>query len=104
MGIESGGPIKKLARGFFDMDEKFTKKDKFIIYCMTRLKADATREERIQKIRAENCARARQAKAGYDSGARIATTSKTGERIILDDEARAAEVKRLQSVIQSECN
>ena len=61
-------------------------------------------EERIQKIRAENCARARQAKAGYDSGARIATTSKTGERIILDDEARAAEVKRLQSVIQSECN
>ena len=61
-------------------------------------------EERIQKIRAENCARARQAKAGYDSGALIATTSKTGERIILDDEARAAEVKRLQSVIQSECN
>ena len=61
-------------------------------------------EERIQKIRAENCARARQAKAGYDSGARIATTSKTGERIFLDDDARAAEVKRLQTVIQSECN
>jgi hypothetical protein len=61
-------------------------------------------EEKYQKIRAENCARARQAKAGFDSGARIATTSKTGERIILDDEARAAEAKRLQGVIQSECN
>ena len=61
-------------------------------------------EERVQKIRGENCARARQAKAGFDSGARISTTSKTGERIILDDEARAVEIKRLQSVIQSECN
>jgi hypothetical protein len=53
---------------------------------------------------AENCARARQAKAGFDSGARIATTNKAGERVILDDDARAAESKRLQGVIQSECN
>jgi len=61
-------------------------------------------EEKYQKTRADNCARARQAKAGVDSGARIATTSKTGERVILDDDARAAESKRLQGVIQSECN
>jgi hypothetical protein len=61
-------------------------------------------EEKFQKIRAENCARARQAKAGFDSGARIATTNTAGERIILDDDARAAEAKRLQGVIQSECN
>ena len=61
-------------------------------------------EERYQKTRAENCARARQAKAGFDSGARIATTNKAGERVILDDDARAAESKRLQGVIQSECN
>ena len=45
-----------------------------------------------------------QAKAGFDSGARIATTNKAGERVILDDDARAAETKRLQGVIQSECN
>jgi len=61
-------------------------------------------EEKYQKTRADNCARARQAKAGVDSGARIATTSKSGERVILDDDARAAESKRLQGVIQSECN
>ncbi|MGA8391437.1 MAG: DUF4124 domain-containing protein [Burkholderiaceae bacterium] len=60
-------------------------------------------EEKFQKTRAENCSRAQQAKAGFDSGARIATTNKAGERVILDDEARAAEAKRLQSVIQSEC-
>ncbi len=61
-------------------------------------------QEKFQKTRADNCARARQAKAGFDSGARIATTNKAGERIILDDDARAAETKRLQNVIQSECN
>lgn len=61
-------------------------------------------QEKFQKTRAENCARARQAKAGFDSGARIATTNKAGERIILDDEARAAETQRLQKVIQTECN
>ena len=61
-------------------------------------------QEKFQKTRAENCARARQAKAGFDSGARIATTNKAGERVILDDEARAAETQRLQKVIQTECN
>lgn len=61
-------------------------------------------EEKFQKTRAENCSRARQAKAGFDAGARIATTNKAGERVILDDDARAAETKRLQNVIQSECN
>lgn len=66
--------------------------------------AKKAEEEKYQKIRADNCARARQAKAGVDSGARIATTSKSGERVILDDDARAAESKRLQGVIQSECN
>lgn len=60
-------------------------------------------EDKFQKTRAENCSRAQQAKAGFDSGARIATTNKAGERVILDDEARAAESKRLQSIIQSEC-
>jgi hypothetical protein len=61
-------------------------------------------QEQFQKTRAENCNRARQAKAGFDSGARIATTNKAGERVILDDEARAAETQRLQKVIQTECN
>lgn len=61
-------------------------------------------EERYQKTRAENCARARQAKATIDTGGRIATIDKSGERVIMDDNARAAESKRLQGVIQSDCN
>lgn len=63
-----------------------------------------TQEEAVAKTRAENCARARQAKAGIDSGMRLARTNEKGEREVLDDAARAAELKRMQAVITSECS
>ncbi len=55
------------------------------------------------KAKAENCDRARQAKATFDSGMRVARVNASGEREIMDDAARAAEQKRIQSVIQSDC-
>lgn len=67
---------------------------------IAKRKAD---EERIAKAKIENCARAKQAKANYDSGLRIARTNAAGEREILDDAARAAEVKRVQGVINADC-
>jgi hypothetical protein len=39
-----------------------------------------------------------------DSGLRVAQLNAQGERIIMDDNARAAEQQRLQSVISSDCN
>jgi hypothetical protein len=60
-------------------------------------------EERVAKIRIENCARAKQAKATFDSGLRIARTNANGEREVLDDAARAAERARVQAVMDSEC-
>lgn len=60
-------------------------------------------EEKALKVKAENCSRARQAKAGLDSGVRIARTNEKGERVVLDDAARAAENKRMQDIIASEC-
>lgn len=59
--------------------------------------------EKIAKIKADNCARARQAKAAYDSGRLIATTNAQGERVFLDEAGRAAEVKRLEGIIATEC-
>lgn len=59
--------------------------------------------ERFTKARAENCERAKRAKATYDSGVRVATTNAKGEREILDDKARAAETKRAEELIRSEC-
>lgn len=61
-------------------------------------------EQKIAQAKADNCARARQSKAGLDSGVRIASTNDKGERVIMDDAARAAETQRVQSIINADCN
>ena len=38
-----------------------------------------------------------------DSGVRIARTNEKGEREFMDDAARAAEAKRTQDIIASDC-
>ena len=60
-------------------------------------------EEEYAKMRADNCERAKRSKASFDSGVRISTTNAKGEREILDDAQRAAETKRLEKVIASDC-
>ncbi|MDR3371756.1 DUF4124 domain-containing protein [Rhodoferax sp.] len=60
-------------------------------------------EDKRAKTKADNCARAKQAKAGLDSGVRLSRTNQQGEREILDDAARAAESQRIQSIIDSDC-
>jgi hypothetical protein len=60
-------------------------------------------QEKIVKAKIENCARAKQAKATFDTGVRLSKTNAAGEREILDDAGRAAEGKRIQSVIDSDC-
>jgi len=61
-------------------------------------------EDRISKSKAENCERARRAKASFDSGRPIARPNEKGEPEVLDAKTRAAEVNRLQSIIESDCN
>jgi hypothetical protein len=61
-------------------------------------------QERILKAKIENCARAKQAKLTYESGQRIARTNEKGEREIMDGMSRAAELKRIQAIIESDCN
>lgn len=62
-----------------------------------------TEEERALKAKIENCARAKHAKTTFSSGLRVARINEKGEREIMDDAARAAETKRIQSVIDSDC-
>ena len=59
--------------------------------------------ERVTKAKVENCARAKQGKTSFDSGIRIARTNAAGEREIMDDAARAAEAKRIQGIIDTDC-
>ncbi|MBH9552656.1 DUF4124 domain-containing protein [Inhella gelatinilytica] len=60
-------------------------------------------ERQNAAVRAENCSRARQQLTLLESGARISQTNDKGERTILDDPARAAEIQKMKAVIAAEC-
>ena len=60
-------------------------------------------EEAAAKVRADNCERAKTAMATLQSGARVATVNASGEREIFDDAKRAAETRRTQEVVASNC-
>lgn len=60
-------------------------------------------EQRVTKAKIETCARAKTAKTTLDSGVRIGVTNAKGEREVMEDAARAAEVKRVQGIIDSSC-
>lgn len=60
-------------------------------------------EERVNKLKADNCERARQAQKTLESGVRLSRINAQGEQEVLDDTARAAETKRLQAIVASDC-
>lgn len=62
-----------------------------------------TEQEDNRKVRAESCSRAKQAKASLDSGMRIGRTNEKGEHEVLDDAGRAAEIKRIQAIVDTDC-
>jgi len=76
------------------------KKKKADAEAAAKLKAE---EQRVLAAKAENCQRAKASKAGLESGMRLSRVNAQGEREILDDAARAAELKRAQAVIDSDC-
>ena len=71
------------------------------------LEADAAKrkadEERFTKTKAENCKRAKQGKATLDSGVRLSRPNAAGESEVMDDAARAAEMRLIQTSIENEC-
>jgi transcriptional regulator of acetoin/glycerol metabolism len=60
-------------------------------------------EQEVARVQAANCKRAQLGKATLDSGVRVARTNEKGEREFLDDEQRAAEIRRLEQVIATDC-
>lgn len=61
-------------------------------------------DEKIAQAQTENCERAKKAVATLQSGVRVASTNAKGEREIMDDSARANELKRVQAVVDRDCN
>ena len=60
-------------------------------------------EAKRAAARAENCTRARRAKTDFDSNRPIRQTNAEGNSVVLNANERAAEVRRIQSVIDSDC-
>ena len=61
-------------------------------------------DEKMAKLRAENCQQAKTALATLKTGVRLSTVDAKGERSIMDDKARAAEEKRLNEAITTNCS
>jgi hypothetical protein len=61
-------------------------------------------QDKFLLAKVENCKRARQVKTRYESGQPIAHTNEKGERELLDAAGRATEIKRLDAIIESDCN
>jgi len=63
----------------------------------------AANEARIAAARKDTCTHARNALATLQSGQRMATVNAKGEREYMDDAARAAETRRAQDAVASNC-
>lgn len=61
-------------------------------------------EQRTWKAKIENCARAKQAYATYNSNAPIARINAEGGREMVDAQTRAAELQRAQTLMAQNCN
>lgn len=60
-------------------------------------------EERIAGVRAENCRRAKEAKASLSSGMPLAKVDGSGKQVMVDEATRAAELKRAEGIIATDC-
>lgn len=87
---------------------KVTGRDKELEARKKQAEAAEAEKKKAQEVaraeaKAENCKRAREAKATLDSGIRLSRVNAQGEREILDDNQRSAEGQRLQAIIGSDC-
>lgn len=87
---------------------KITGQDKELEARKKAAEADEAAKKKVAeaenaKIKAENCERAKRAKASLESGIRISSTNAKGEREFLSDEGRAAETRRVNEIIGKEC-
>ncbi|MBT9458709.1 MAG: DUF4124 domain-containing protein [Burkholderiaceae bacterium] len=65
-------------------------------------KAKADEQKNVQ-IKQENCSQARSYLRTLEDGMRVSRTNDKGEREILDDKQRAAEIQRARGVMNNDC-
>lgn len=67
-------------------------------------RAAAEQERQQEEERARQCEQARNQLAALESGQRVARFAAGGERVVLDDSARADETERTQDFISRHCD
>jgi hypothetical protein len=98
----AAAPAPAVAAPVLDDNDKelLAKKQKAEAEAQAKVKAEA---ERQAQIKATNCEKARANQALMESGVRVSISNSAGERIILDDAARAAEQRKIRTVIETNC-
>jgi hypothetical protein len=64
---------------------------------------NAAIERRNAEIRADNCKRAKEALQSLEKPGRLATLNEQGQRVMMTDASRKAEIARMQAVIRDNC-
>ncbi|MDB5884910.1 MAG: hypothetical protein JWR74_1081 [Polaromonas sp.] len=59
--------------------------------------------EKLAIAKADNCERVKKGQASLKSGTRLTTTNAKGEPEVMDEAARAAETRRLESIALADC-
>lgn len=60
-------------------------------------------EDKMGKLRSENCTRAQSAKARFDTGQLLRHTNAQGESVFMDESTRTAELRRIQEIVAEDC-
>lgn len=83
-------------------------KDKELEKKKAQAEADEAAKKKAEEAkqaaaRADNCNRAKEAKALFETGKPVRKPDAQGELVFLDDAGRAAEMRRIQSIIDADC-
>jgi hypothetical protein len=68
-----------------------------------QLAKNKVEEDRINGLKADNCARARSQLRTLESGIRVARTNDKGEREFIDDKQRADETRHARDAVAADC-
>lgn len=93
----SGASAPEKARTDPDLDARLRRAE------AEKQQAQKREEEREHAVKADNCARAQEQLRTLESGIRVARVNEKGEREIIDDRQRAADMQRARDIIASDC-
>ena len=88
------------ARQITDQDAQFKKRQDDA----TKKQAETAKKEQFEAVRQDACNRARGELRALRDNIPIARMTESGEKVVLDDGAREAEGKRLETFIEESCS